>query len=118
MQADCSATAQSLETEVEARQAELVDVRAEQQAREAQAAELDRQIAESERRLQVRLMLTVALLGRACMSNDPLLKMLQPTPSILAKHGNLSAISSHRLHPCQAIHPSKGSATTTGMLIC
>ena len=56
---------------MEARQAELVDVRAEQQAREAQAAELDRQIAESERRLQVRPMITAALSGRACLSNGP-----------------------------------------------
>ena len=52
---------------MEARQAELVDIRAEQQAREAQAVELDRQIAESERRLQVRLMIPVAHAGRACL---------------------------------------------------
>lgn len=55
VQADCSATAQSLEAEIVARQAELADVTAEQQAREAQATELDRQIADSERRLQVHL---------------------------------------------------------------
>ena len=52
---------------MEARQAELVDVTAEQQARDAQATELDRQIAETERRLQVRLMILVTLSGRACM---------------------------------------------------
>ena len=53
MQADCSATAQSLEEEIAAKQAELADVTAEQQAREAQATDLDRQIADTERRLQV-----------------------------------------------------------------
>ena len=52
---------------MEARQAELVDVRAEQQAREAQAAELDRQIAETEQRLQVRLTIPVTLSDRACL---------------------------------------------------
>ena len=53
MQADCSATAQSLEEEIAAKQADLADVTAEQQAREAQATDLDRQIADTERRLQV-----------------------------------------------------------------
>ena len=62
MQADCSATAQSLEEEIAAKQAELADVTAEQQAREVQATDLDRQIAEAERRLQV------SLLNRLCSS--------------------------------------------------
>lgn len=53
MQAECSATAESLEAEIAAKQAELADVTAEQQAREAQATDLDRQIADTERRLQV-----------------------------------------------------------------
>ncbi len=53
VQAHCSATAQSLEEEIAAKQAELADVTAEQQAREAQATDLDRQIADTERRLQV-----------------------------------------------------------------
>ena len=53
MQADCSTTAKSLEAEIVTKQAELADVKAEQQAREAQATDLDHQIADSERRLQV-----------------------------------------------------------------
>ena len=53
LQADCSAIAESLEEEIAAKEAELADVTAEQQAREAQATDLDRQIADTERRLQV-----------------------------------------------------------------
>ncbi len=53
LQADCSATARSLEEEIAAKQAELADVTAEQAAREAQATDLDRQLADTERRLQV-----------------------------------------------------------------
>ena len=53
MQADCSATEKALEAEIATKQAGLADVTAEQQAREAQATDLDRLIADSERRLQV-----------------------------------------------------------------
>ena len=121
VQADCSATAQSLEAEVEARQAELVDVRAEQQAREAQAAELDRQIAESERRLQVCPMVPVTLSGRACLQwphipSSPPQASWQSMPLTRGQHGHARATLSVRMHWCQAIHLSKGTGTTAALM--
>ena len=113
---------------MEARQAELEDVRAEQQAREAQAAELDRQIAESERRLQVRPMITAAPDDNSGASRQSMPEQWPFISSTLTpamrqsmlvsheKHGDPSAILSRRLPACEATHLSKGSVNTTGLL--